>query len=53
MVQRKAYHRPADDEVREFYRERDAEWETLSAERKAELAAQNVHSVAQAVAVRN
>ncbi len=53
VVHRNAYHRPTDAEIREFYRERDAEWETMSAERKAQLAAQNVHNIAQAVAVRN
>lgn len=47
VVHRNGYHVPTDDEIKALYREKDAEWDKLPAERRAALEARGIHNIAQ------
>ncbi len=47
VVHRNGYHIPTDDELRALYREKDAQWDEIPAERRAALEARGIHNVAQ------
>ncbi len=49
VVHRNGYHVPSDDEVRTWYRQVDAQWESLPEERKQKLAERGVTNTAQRV----
>ncbi len=51
VLHRNRYRPFAEEDIRRIYRDRDAVWETVSAERKAALEAQGIHGIAQALAV--
>jgi len=51
VVHRNSYKMPTDDEIKDFYRERDAVWETINDELKLKLSQQGIFSIAQALAV--
>ena len=50
VVHRNDYQIPADEEIREWYKERDEVWNTMSEEQKEPLRKQGIHSIAQVVA---
>ena len=50
VVHRNNYRSPTDDQIKEYYRERDAVWERVPDKRKEMLREQNIHGIAQAVA---
>jgi nitroreductase len=47
VVHRNGYQIPSDDDIRRFYRERDAMWEQIPAERRERLEARGIHNFAQ------
>jgi nitroreductase len=51
VVHRNLYRLPTDDDIAEWYKERDNVWETVSDNIKQRLAEQDIHGIAQALAV--
>jgi nitroreductase len=51
VVHRNRYRKPADDEVRAFYREREKVWDSVPEDKRQGLAAQGIRSIPQAIAV--
>ncbi len=51
VVHRNRYRMPSDNDINEWYRERDAVWETVSENRKQMLAEQGIAGIAQALSV--
>ena len=51
VVHRNSYRMPTDDNINEWYAERDKVWEKVSEERKEKLKGQNIHSIADSLAV--
>lgn len=49
VVHRNRYHIPSDDEVRSFYRERDAQWDEVNPTRTERLEEKGIRNFAQAV----
>ena len=53
VVHRNKYQLPSDDDIREWYREREGVWDTVSDKLKERLAAQEIFSIPQAIAAQN
>jgi len=51
VVHHNSYRIQTDDEIKEYYSERDAVWETVREELREKLARQNIFGIAQALAV--
>ena len=51
VVHRNSYRIPTDDDINRWYAERDKVWEKVSEERKEKLKGQNIHSIADSLAV--
>ena len=51
VVHRNTYKLPTDDNIAEWYKERDNVWETVSDNVKKRLTEQDIHGIAQALAV--
>jgi nitroreductase len=51
VVHRNRYQRPSDEQIRAFYREREGVWDTVGEGLKERLAAQDIRSIPQALAV--
>jgi nitroreductase len=51
VVHKNEYRLTTDDDILSWYKERDAVWERVSDERKEMLAKENIHGIAQALAV--
>ncbi len=51
IVHRNDYKLPTDNDILEWYKERDAVWEKVSDKRKEMLAKENIHGIAQALAL--
>lgn len=51
VVHKNSYRLPTDDDIAEWYQERDNVWETVSDNVKERLAEQDIHGIAQALAV--
>lgn len=51
VVHRGRYHIPTDDDINEWYSERDRVWDTVPDARRASLAEQGIHGIAQALSV--
>jgi FMN reductase (NADPH) len=51
VVHRNQYQIPTDDDINRFYREKDDGWEKVTENKKKKLAEQNIHGIAQAIAV--
>jgi len=49
VVHRNTYHRPTDEEIRTYYADKDAQWESMDPERRRKLEAKGIHNTAQAV----
>lgn len=47
VVHRNCYQVPTDDEIRAFYREKDATWEQMPEARRSQLEAMGIHNFAQ------
>jgi FMN reductase (NADPH) len=50
VVHPNQYHVPSEEDIRRWYAECDAEWDTLGFEEKTRLEAQGIHNIAQRVA---
>jgi len=50
VVHRNTYKLPTDDDIADWYKERDNVWETVSDNVKKRLAEQDIHGIAQALA---
>ena len=50
VVHHNSYQLPSDEDIRRWYAESDAEWDTMNDEQKARLAEQGIHNSAQRVA---
>jgi hypothetical protein len=51
IVHRNTYQYPSDEQIKGFYREREGVWDTVSDEHRQRLAAKDIHSIPQALAV--
>jgi len=51
VVHRNSYHMPSDDDINKWYEERDNVWETVSNTIKERLSKQDIHGIAQALAM--
>jgi nitroreductase len=51
VVHKNIYRLPSDDEINEWYKERDAVWDTVSDTLKEKLKEQNIFGIAQALSV--
>lgn len=49
VVHRNRYHRPTDEQIGQYYAERERVWDKVPGQRKAELAEQSIFSIPQAV----
>ncbi len=51
VIHRNTYRPPTDEELKEYYREREGWWDAVSDEQRAELAKQKIRSIPQAIAI--
>ncbi|MCF7810403.1 nitroreductase family protein [bacterium] len=50
VIHRNQYHVPTDEDIRDFYSEKDDGWAKVTENKKKKLAEQSIHGIAQAIA---